>query len=302
MVIEDRSMDVRQFQDLTEIFKKKTIDFLMDADPEHFNDPGQTMNYIKGPIYSDGGGLLTLWEHNVIIGTLGVIVRDAQSSRKIYFHHLHTNDCHPQKMTALMDTAFKTATRFPGCTFLIGFNPNDRVLKQVVTAKGFKKAHQVLIMTYTKTLEECLQMLKRDHFQFEPMSETSWQTFIDVTNRAFKNTLNSGDIDDRDIRQMMKTSPETLLGICYYNKIPMGTYELLPGKIGWINNIGVIPDHWGKGIGTELVCWSIAKLLNLGADHVKLKVIDSNDRAFQIYQHLGFKIETVTSEWFIKEP
>ena len=48
------------------------------------------------------------------------------------------------------------------------------------------------------------------------------------------------------------------------------------------------PDYWGKGIGTSLVSWMKEVLIAKGSDTVDLWTEDSNTRARNLYEHLGF--------------
>ena len=48
------------------------------------------------------------------------------------------------------------------------------------------------------------------------------------------------------------------------------------------------PGYWGKGIGTSLVNWMKRELIAKGSEMVDLWTEDSNTRARELYEHLGF--------------
>lgn len=62
-----------------------------------------------------------------------------------------------------------------------------------------------------------------------------------------------------------------------------------PG-IGSIQNVGIIPDHRGQGLGRALVLKSLEGFFLAGADRVFLEVTARNLPAVQLYRSLGFRL------------
>lgn len=58
---------------------------------------------------------------------------------------------------------------------------------------------------------------------------------------------------------------------------------------GSIQNIGVVPAHRGRGLGTSLIEQALAGFRGHGLRKATLEVTASNSRAVRLYQQLGFR-------------
>lgn len=67
-----------------------------------------------------------------------------------------------------------------------------------------------------------------------------------------------------------------------------------------INNLAVVPELRGRGLGTQLLEAVIAQAAHLGASVVTLEVRASNKPALQLYQSAGFKQEGVRKNYYTK--
>ncbi|QDU81967.1 Mycothiol acetyltransferase [Polystyrenella longa] len=75
-------------------------------------------------------------------------------------------------------------------------------------------------------------------------------------------------------------------------------------NLGAIQNVGVIPEHRGQGLGRALVCKSLQGFQAAGIRRVYLEVTAQNSSAVELYHSIGFRIlrtlykavETVTAE------
>jgi mycothiol synthase len=82
-------------------------------------------------------------------------------------------------------------------------------------------------------------------------------------------------------------------------KIAFGRVEVLPADpgtppTGYVSMIGVLPAWRGRGLGRELLRWSVAYLRGRGAGPIELAVEAANDRATELYRRHGF---VPTVEW-----
>jgi ribosomal protein S18 acetylase RimI-like enzyme len=68
----------------------------------------------------------------------------------------------------------------------------------------------------------------------------------------------------------------------------MAGYE---GHRGWINYLGVSPQHRRQGIGTAMVREAERALQALGCPKINLQVRPSNQAVIAFYEQLGFSIE-----------
>jgi ribosomal protein S18 acetylase RimI-like enzyme len=61
------------------------------------------------------------------------------------------------------------------------------------------------------------------------------------------------------------------------------------GPIGAIQNVGVLPDFRGQGLGKALVRRALAGFFQAGLQRAYLEVTAQNDGAVQLYRELGFR-------------
>jgi len=60
-------------------------------------------------------------------------------------------------------------------------------------------------------------------------------------------------------------------------------------KIGAIQNVGITPQHRGKGLGTVLLWHSLAGFQAAGVNSVFLEVTAQNSGACRLYERIGFR-------------
>lgn len=65
-----------------------------------------------------------------------------------------------------------------------------------------------------------------------------------------------------------------------------------------VNNLAVMPELRGRGLGTQLLEALIAETAHIGATVVTLEVRESNKPALHLYQSAGFKEEGVRKNYY----
>ncbi|MCA9086459.1 MAG: GNAT family N-acetyltransferase [Planctomycetaceae bacterium] len=65
------------------------------------------------------------------------------------------------------------------------------------------------------------------------------------------------------------------------------------GSIGSIQNVGVIPEHRGQGIGRAIVLKALEGFQQMGLDYASLEVTAINRPAVSLYQSLGFHVTRI---------
>jgi mycothiol synthase len=68
---------------------------------------------------------------------------------------------------------------------------------------------------------------------------------------------------------------------------------------GFVNTIGVLPAWRGRGLGRELLRWSIARLRAVGAETIELSVEAANERALGLYRRTGFEPRVEWPHWSV---
>ncbi|MBI3862172.1 MAG: GNAT family N-acetyltransferase [Planctomycetia bacterium] len=66
------------------------------------------------------------------------------------------------------------------------------------------------------------------------------------------------------------------------------------GEWGAIQNVGVAPEHRGRGLGRALVLKSLAGFQTAGVSRVYLEVTARNAVAVQLYRSVGFRLARTT--------
>ncbi len=63
-----------------------------------------------------------------------------------------------------------------------------------------------------------------------------------------------------------------------------------PRGVGSIQNLGVLPEYRGQGIGSALLCQAIEGFRRCGMRRVRLEVTAENHRAIALYRRFGFRL------------
>lgn len=76
-----------------------------------------------------------------------------------------------------------------------------------------------------------------------------------------------------------------------YDGAPCGTIQGIrtASKCGAIQNVGIVPAHRGRGIGTALILAALWGFQQSGITRVYLEVTAQNDGAVRLYKRLGFR-------------
>ncbi len=94
----------------------------------------------------------------------------------------------------------------------------------------------------------------------------------------------------REIRRKPGFLPDATWLIAYGFDV-CGTIQgvIESGPIGSIQNLGVVPEHRGMGLGRSLLIKSIAGFYRQRVPRVTLEVTADNAGAIQLYRNVGFR-------------
>ncbi|MCA9211793.1 MAG: GNAT family N-acetyltransferase [Planctomycetales bacterium] len=67
------------------------------------------------------------------------------------------------------------------------------------------------------------------------------------------------------------------------------TRERFGLSIGGIQNLGITPEHRGRGLGTRLLFQALSAMANSRVRRASLEVTTQNSRALELYQAIGFR-------------
>ena len=136
------------------------------------------------------------------------------------------------------------------------------------------------------------------------------ERFVDVANESFadhptpirlsisemRHVHSRPEFDPRTILVVAEAAaPERLVGFARVDR-----YDGDDGRpVGEVRILGVRPEARGRGIGRELLRWSITELRARGAGDVVLTVEGANDRALGLYEGTGFVSEVEWPHWVL---
>ena len=152
------------------------------------------------------------------------------------------------------------------------------------------------------------RQVTRDNYHFLPWQAKLLNHHAEVKYRSFRNELDAnvfpclGDADGC-VRLMKEISirqgfvPQATWLVQYHNqetgKIEnCGTVQGIRSQtdVGAIQNIGIISDHRGNGLGSQLVWLCLNGFREVGVRFVTLEVTSHNTGAMRLYQRLGFEV------------
>lgn len=124
----------------------------------------------------------------------------------------------------------------------------------------------------------------RDHFSFAPEPVQRW--------------INFRDCGEDIIMLTTAMSGSETVGICMSEESTAFNRER-GTKTGWINILGVRPDHRRKGLARALLADGIRWILERGMDTVYIGVFVRNERALGLYRSFGFE-RNQESIWYAR--
>lgn len=98
-----------------------------------------------------------------------------------------------------------------------------------------------------------------------------------------------------DIRRKLALQPELFLVAALDGAIVGSVMAGYEGHRGWINYLGVAPEHRRRGLGRELMRHAEAALGALGCPKINLQMRLENREAADFYARLGYAEDAVRS-------
>ncbi len=145
-------------------------------------------------------------------------------------------------------------------------------------------------------------------YRFHPWQPRLLNAHAEAKFRSFRNELDTnvfpclGDADGclklmKEISCRQGFVPESTWLVTYQNpqtgrKENCGTVQGISEKVdvGSIQNIGIVEDHRGRGIGSLIVEHALQGFQIAGIKFVTLEVTSQNTGAVRLYERLGFRI------------
>ena len=99
----------------------------------------------------------------------------------------------------------------------------------------------------------------------------------------------------KDIARKLKVRPDLFLVGEIDGAIVATAMVGYDGHRGWINYLGVDPDHRRKGLARQIMSEAERLLRKEGCSKINLQVRSSNAQAIEFYRQIGFAVDDVVS-------
>jgi ribosomal protein S18 acetylase RimI-like enzyme len=125
---------------------------------------------------------------------------------------------------------------------------------------------------------------------FQPSDEAS---VIELWRRC--DLLRPWNDPHKDIARKIKVRPDLFLVGELDGAIVATAMAGYDGHRGWINYLGVDPDHRRAGLARQIMSEAERLLRKEGCSKINLQVRSSNAQAIEFYRQIGFAIDDVVS-------
>ncbi|MFT7642970.1 MAG: ribosomal protein S18 acetylase RimI-like enzyme [Pirellulaceae bacterium] len=100
---------------------------------------------------------------------------------------------------------------------------------------------------------------------------------------------------DKDIARKLTTQPEWFLVGTIDDRIVATLMAGYDGHRGWINYLGVDPDHQRQGLAKMMMEEAERLLLDFGCPKINLLIRGDNVEAIEFYKQIGFTEDAVVN-------
>lgn len=113
---------------------------------------------------------------------------------------------------------------------------------------------------------------------------------LDIDRRAFDDFW---QFDATSLRESRNATPSSRFTVIIEKGVVLG-YAVTgrAGSRGYLQRLAVDPRRAGEGIGTDLVRDSLGWVHARGVQRIMVNTQERNQRALDLYHHLGFETET----------
>jgi ribosomal protein S18 acetylase RimI-like enzyme len=99
----------------------------------------------------------------------------------------------------------------------------------------------------------------------------------------------------KDIRRKLQVRPDLFLVGILEGRVVATVMAGYDGHRGWINYLGVDPEHRREGLGRLLMAEAERRLRDAGCPKINLQVRCGNQEVIAFYRSLGFALDDVVS-------
>lgn len=255
---------------------------------------------LSAPGFEGGRTFLTVWsDEGTLCGTVGVVTREVVARGEAFLTSVFVERERAGILPCLLLQAYKllAVQAPPGTIVRLGLREESDYLRVAVLEAGFRECYRVLELR-----RAAAEPVPADlGLTFAPVSAETLPDFVTVHNAAFLTSPNGGQVSAGEVAEAAtEAAAPDLLQVGYLAGVPVTMFELrLEDDTGWIDGLGVHPDHQGRGFGRASLRRALATLLAHGVTEVRLRVVEANATALALYREEGFVQDKVVSTFFV---
>ena len=238
---------------------------------------------------------------DTIIGVLSLMLDDyfiaGHKTRLRIFHCLSNNLDHYKQLieaVEISNTSVKT---------LEMFLPNKvHKVQAIVKSLGFSYYRTAYVMV-RKDQEPTFGTFSKPYSLKPFVHGEDEVNYAHIRNTAFQTLKGSEAPLSSEVVKKLTNDPYLLkdgLQILWFHDTPVGVLRMVEeedqsGKYSFVAPIALLPEHQGRGLGTQLLRAGIAIGQESGFDHCMLSVNAENEQALGLYTKVGFIIDEAVS-------
>lgn len=286
---------IKSLNSLTEEEKKNFFDWANQLDSNFC----YTKDYILNEPCNHGENYWIFLENSRCWGSLGVITREISETDTAYIAFIFAPKECSEKFSLLLNHAMQFLSQHHPKVIKIGLSHLVSHLHQIVIDQGFRQSDRSLLLKFDENKRDLLN----DNLQIrlQPLSEEMFDLYQSIQHSSFKTTPNASLISIEEINKFYRqySNQSGFIGIAYNNdNEAIGIYQVEKRSDTYcIEALGVNPTYQKRGFGKQILT-ALIKLLDNST--IKLMVMESNKRAFNLYLACGFIKESTISTWYLK--
>lgn len=296
---------IKSFNELSKDLKENLYNLILQCDKSYTKTFDEMTDFFESDVFKFGNQILTIVDDRNIVAVIGVITKEIRNCgvgyiTETYFNFGIIENCEKQ-FEVLLKKAIDICRKEMAIEISLGIKSNIFEIEKFFVRYGFIKKYDAIVMKYNVIKK--LKYIKNSNIILKKLELKNLDVFVELYNKSFKKSINAATITKDDAREFLEIYKENekLLGIIYEKNIPIGIYMLAEvDNIGWIDNIGILEEYRGRGIGRQVLYKFIDGFIAKDILTMRLLVMSSNNGAFELYKDIGFEEDYIFSKWYVK--
>lgn len=296
-------VEIYRYTEFPELMGRARAFFTNHKGPEMIQNDETVHAYMTMPDLDDGKLFFLATKKDnpeETLATLGVVLAALSWKDEVYLTGAALLDT-PDSIEAfkcLVEHGEKLASQIrPQLKMRLGIGPRLEFAIPYVESWGYHLMDHMCHLEYRAPRTSATSML---HMQ--PITSETAEAYVQIHDICFESVPNSAKAS---LAEVMGSLADEGVWRGFFEDGTggvIGFYELTTkGGDGWIEAIGILPDHRGCGYAKEVLNTCRQHFLEQGISKMGLLVMDSNTKAYSTYLNYGFTHMSTYNNWFQKE-